>query len=307
MDIISWLESGDVVLKSLVINTLLDKKFSHENQGIIDRYLNLYNTKEKMWDGIYNPLWTSNHYTLLELKYMQINPEHPIYQEATEKLLNHLWFNKGKVNGKRYQDMCMSAMLLSLITYGKFADERIFEIIDYILTHQLADGGWNCAWDSVHNKSSKSSLHTTISVLEAFRDYEKYGYTYRLDEVKEKVVQGQGILLKRELFKNSEGISINQDMITFHYPTRYKYDCFRALEYFVSIKKPFDIRMNDAINLVKEQIIKGYINTGKQYTGKVHFKLENSNKGRFNTYRALLILKFYDSKTYNKIIANAQV
>lgn len=66
----------------------------------------------------------------------------------------------------------MSAMLLSLVCYGKIDDFRINEIVDYILGHQMNDGGWNCAWDSVHNRSVVSSVHTTISVLEAFADYE---------------------------------------------------------------------------------------------------------------------------------------
>lgn len=307
MNIIDWLESGDVTIKYLVKKHLLEQEFSHENQGYIDRYLKLYNKNEKMWSGIYSPLWTSSHYTLLELKYMEINGDHPIYQEASHHLLEHLWYHKGKVNGKRYQDMCISAMLLSIITGGRVKDEKTNEIIDYILEHQLEDGGWNCAWDSVHNKSNKSSLHTTISVLEALRDYEKNGYSYRLNETKEKIVLGHEVLLKRELFKNSAGETINQDMIIFHYPTRYKYDCFRALEYFVSIEKPFDIRMRDALDLVKKHIKKGFINSGKQYVGSVHFKLENTIKGRFNTYRALYILKFYDRSLYEEVVGKRHI
>ena len=198
--------------------------------------------------------------------------------------------------------LCMSAILLSLITYGRFQEEKVYEIVDYILAHRLNDGGWNCAWNSTHDKSDKSSLHTTISVLEAFHDYQLSDYTYRLDEIKEASLSGQEILLKRELFKKSNGEKIHHDMILFHYPTRWKYDCFRALEYFVSVDKSYDNRMNAALILLQKQIKKGYILTGKQYPGELHFKLEDGRKGRFNTFRALKILQKYDISLYNNLV-----
>lgn len=60
--------------------------------------------------------------------------------------------------------------------------------------------------------------------------------------------------------------------------------------------------MQNALNLVKEALKKGYINRGKSYPGKIHFPLESGTKGRFNTYRGLLILKYYDRPAYQEII-----
>ena len=60
---------------------------------------------------------------------------------------------------------------------------------------------------------------------------------------------------------------IHHDMISFHYPNRWKYDCFRALEYFVHIGRPYDNRMQNAVNIVKTALKKGYINKGKSYSG----------------------------------------
>lgn len=45
-------------------------------------------------------------------------------------------------------------------------------------------------------------------------------------------------------------------MTSFHYPCRWKYDCFRALEYFLQIGHPYDSRMQDALNLVKDALKK---------------------------------------------------
>jgi len=302
--IINWLLEGDTVIQHLTNKYLLDRSFDHNNGGYIAKYLDLYDVAGQKWGGgIYSPKWISSTYTLLELKYMEVHYDHPYYQDATKKVLNGLWDNHGKISKTRYQDMCMSAMLLSLVCYGKINDSRTKEIIDYILAHQMDDGGWNCAWDSVHNRSAVGSVHTTISVLEAFSDYEEYGYSYRLAEIKQQAASGQEYLLSRKLFKSLKtGEAIHSDMTSFHYPCRWKYDCFRALEYFVQIGYPYDNRMQNALNLVKAALKKGYINRGKSYSGKIHFPLESGIKGRFNTYRGLLILKHYDNDAYQEVI-----
>lgn len=304
MHMIDWLLEGDIVIRHLTSNHLLGSFFNHDDKGYIARYLDVYDPVKQEWGGsIYSNKWISSTYTLLELKYMEIHPENPCYQEAAEKVLDGLWENHGRISKNRHQDMCMSAMVLSIVCYGRFSDVRIHEIIDYILAHQMEDGGWNCAWDSVHNRSVVSSVHTTISVLEALADYEEYGYEYRLEEIKKQVVPGQEYLLSRELFKSLKtGKPIHPDMVCFHYPCRWKYDCFRALEYFAHAGHPYDRRMQDALDLIKGSLKKGYINRGKKYSGKTHFPLESGIGGRFNTYRGLFILKYYDDESYQEII-----
>ncbi|MFV0414491.1 MAG: hypothetical protein ACK5L3_14735 [Oscillospiraceae bacterium] len=299
-----WLLNGDIVIQHLANNYLLEHAFNHHNGGYIAKYLELYDVAGQEWGGsIYSRKWVSSTYTLLELKYMEIHHDNSCYQAATKKVLNGLWNNHGKISKTRYQDMCMSAMLLSLVCYGRSSDCRVNEMVDYILLHQMDDGGWNCAWDSVHNRSAVGSVHTTISVLEALADYEKYGYSYRLAEIKRQAALGQEYLLSRRLFKALKtGEVIRQDMACFHYPCRWKYDCFRALEYFAHIGHPYDIRMQDALNLAKAALKNGYIPKGKSYSGKIHFPLETGQKGRFNTYRGLLILKHYEDKAYRETI-----
>ncbi len=304
MKIVDWLLEGDIVINYLINKYLLDKDFSHNDSGYIGKYLELYDKEKKIWGGnIYHNKWISSTYTLLELKYMEISYDNIYYQEGTKKVLDGLWKNHGKINKDKYQDLCMSAMVLSLVSYGKIKDIRLNEIIDYILNHQMEDGGWNCAWDSVHNKSIVSSIHTTISVLESISDYEKNGYNYRLEELKEKQIQGEEYLLERELFKRlSDGEIIHSEIIKFHYPCRWKYDVLRALEYFTNENHPYDIRMEQGLKLIKKNIKKGYINRGNKYSGKIHFPLETTRGGRFNTFRGLKVLKKYDIDFYKNIL-----
>jgi len=46
------------------------------------------------------------------------------------------------------------------------------------------------------------------------------------------------------------------------------------------------------------------INRGTSYSGKTRFPLESGTKGRFNTYRGLLILKHYDNAAYQEVICS---
>ncbi len=300
---IDWLLKGDPVIQYLAKKYLLDEKTPYQDKGYIDRYFKLYDVKKRMWGGgIYSPKWISTHYTLLELKYMEVDPMNQIYQEAVLNLLDHLWFNKGLVAKKRYQDMCVVAMLLGMACYGQMQDERMNQMIDYILKHQFRDGGWNCEW-SREKKPKKSSLHTTISVLEALFEYEKNECDYRFDDIARAVPKAWEFILRKRLFRSVRTQEvINHDMMTFHYPTRWKYDAFRALEYFQMIKLPYDMRMQEALDLIVAQMEKGYITPGKQYSGKIHFKVEETKESRFNTLRALKIIKFYDPQSYQKII-----
>ncbi|WP_423190266.1 hypothetical protein ACO1PF_05205 [Alkalibacterium sp. f15] len=299
-NIIDWLVSGDNTIKYLTDKYLLGQQVDQDNTGYIQQYFDLFDENTNEWGGgIYSPLWISSHYTLLELKYMEATYNHPFYQRGANKLLDGLWFNRGKVSTRRFQDMCMSAMLLSIICYGRFRDERIHEIVDYILAHQMEDGGWNCAWDSTTNKSKRGSFHTTICVLEAFAEYEQCGYTYRLNEIKDEVKKGQEYLLSRKLlYSISKKKIADPDFAKFHYPTRYKYDCFRALEYFVDINYPYDERMNETLERVVAQLQNGAIRKGEKYSGKTHFKLETTKYSRFNTFRALKILKLYNPMVF---------
>ncbi|WP_048000633.1 hypothetical protein [Lactiplantibacillus herbarum] len=302
--IISWLCSGDEVLRYLTEKYLLGQKVKQRNKGYIQCYFDLFDENTSEWGGgIYSPLWTSSHYTLLELKYMEADYTHCYYQLGAQKVLDGLWFNKGKVSTSRYQDTCVSAMLVSILVYGRFDDTRINEIVDYLLAHQMTDGGWNCAWDSTTRKSKRSSFNTTICVLECFADYQKYGYDYRLKEIKNVIQRGQAYLLSRHLMYSLNTHKLaHPEFDQFFYPPRYKYDSFRALEYFVDSAISYDNRMYEALALITDQLDDGRIRTGKKHGGKTHFRLEKTKFGRFNTYRALKILKAYDYERFKRIV-----
>jgi hypothetical protein len=303
MNIISWLQRGDAVIQRLTDKYLLDQKVGYCSQGIIGRYLDLFDPKTSTWGGgYYGPKWISTHYTMLELRYMEIAPEDAIYQEGCHTILDHLWQKDARYSKRAHLDMCIVGMMLNMVCYGRLQDDRIEGMIDYILLHPFPDGGWNCTWER-KPVPKIASLHTTINVLEGLATYRASGYMYRVDEVINQENAARESLLNRQLFRaRKSGAIIHPDMKEFHYPPRWKYDCFRALEYFVDSGALYDSRMDEAIDLVEANLRKGYVNKNAQYSGRVHFQLEESRGGRFNTFRALKILKAYRPDVYHNLL-----
>lgn len=303
MKVIEWLCQGNPVIKRLTETYLLNQHIPYDDQGFIQDYLNLYDHDKHMFGGgVYSPKWISTHYTMLELKYMEIDPNHPVYQDALNTLITHEWKPKGIYHHDRHQDMCVIGMLVSLLTYGKLRDERIYDMIDYILDHIFLDGGWNCEWE--RKPAPKiSSVHTTLSVLEGLRDYEMNGYQYRIDEVKIAMLNGIECLLKRHLYKAHDTQEpIHHAMIKPSYPPRWKYDILKALEFLASVSYPDDLRLTSAINLLVKQMHGPLMLKGSQIPGKIHFPLEEGSYGRFNTLRMLKVLKHFRLPLYERII-----
>jgi hypothetical protein len=234
---------------------------------------------------------------MLELKSMEIDPRSASYQAGLRSLLDSLWGSGGGFDKRCMRDLCVAAMLLGLAAYGH-ADPAVLDgIVGRLLDHTMPDGGWNCSWDST--KTVKSSLHTTISVLEAFEDYLACGRGNRADDVRRAIPDGEEFVLKKRLFRSvSTGQVIRPDFLVAHYPPRWHYDAFRALLYFARVRRPFDERMGETLESVKQQMEKGWMAKGSQWGGLIHFPLETTRAGRFNTLRALCILRFYDPETF---------
>lgn len=306
MNVLDWLMSGDAAIRRLTSKYLLDTPAPYEETGYIQRYLALFDPKTGLWGGgVYGPKWISTHYTMLELKYMGLNPENAAYHTGLSHIIAHEWRTPEMDSPRDGLDVCVLGMVIGLAIYGRSNDIRIFEMVDYLLEHQMPDGGWNCSWDSTRRPSRKSSLHSTLTILEAFDLYLTLGYTHQSDTVKTMVTDAEAFILKKNLFRAVRtGEIINPDFIKFHYPERWKYDAFRALDYFATAGRPYDARMQEAIDLVIKGMQKGFISKGSQYSGKLHFQLETSKAGRFNTLRALKILKAYAPDVYMDLILN---
>ena len=254
--------------------------------------LDLQDSGGRWADGLYSPKFTSTHYTLQLLRRMEMLPNDQTSRGCDElisiKSISETHTDDIKLGA------CITGMGLGILANFRSHADLFDDILDFLDRRKIADGAWNCRYPRV--QTTHSSMHTTLSVLEGLtilaNNYPKY--KKRVNELR---VLANEFLLNHELFKSHRtGEIIHPQFIDISFPPRWKYNILSALDYFRSINHPYDERMSDAIELIKQREKKGFWSKGLQMTGKKFFDPDPPRKpSSFNTLRALRVLKLYDN------------
>ncbi len=300
--IIEWLLEGDVSIEFQVHHDLLDS----EQQILKDRiakegwgreFLSFRKSNGHWGQKFYQPKWISTHYTLMDLKNLCIPRGIPEIDDTINLVLIN---EKGNDGGflphgiPCVSDVCVSAMILNYSSYFGANENYLKSIVDFLLLQKMKDGGFNCF--SNRKGAVHSSLHTTISVAEGFQEYKRNGFGYRIDELIEAEQSSREFILQHRLFKSDRtGEIIDKKMLMLSYPSRWRYDILRALDYFQYAGAAYDERMEDAIEvLLKKQNKDGRWPLQARHPGITHFEMEKTGKSsRWNTLRVLRIFKHF--------------
>jgi hypothetical protein len=179
------------------------------------------------------------------------------------------------------------------VTLGTYFAQDMDGVVSRLLAEQLDDGGWNC---EAEKGSVRSSFATTINVLEGLLAHERA--TGGSAESIAARRRGEEYLLERKLLRRkSTGEVVNPAWQELSFPTRWRYDVLRALEYFRSAGAAPDARMDEAIYLLRsKQQPDGTWLLENTHPGKVHFALEDGDgrPSRWNTLRALRVLDWWE-------------
>ena len=185
---------------------------------------------------------------------------------------------------------CINGRILGLGAYFKEPNDALAK---QLVSEQLEDGGWNCEAP----KSRRSSFHTTICVLEGLLDYERAGG--KSAAVKKARKRGENYLLERGMFRSLRtGEVINKRWLRFSFPTFWRYDVLRGLDYLRNAGVKADSRMREAIEIVMERRHQnGRWPLNLLHPEFVPLEMETAvgSASRWNTLRALRVLKWYDS------------
>lgn len=298
---INWLLEGDVSIQYQTYKYLLgedkpelQKRIATEGWG--KEFLSQRLDSGDWGKSFYNPKWRSTHYTLLDLRYLEIAPDTPTIVESVQQVFEKRKGPDGGINPSRtieISDLCVNGMALVYGCYFGIAEAELHSVIDCMLSQKMDDGGFNC--EKVRPGAVHSSLHTTISALEGFREYEKSGYTYRLEEIREAVESSREFILQHRLYKSDKtGEIINSKFCMLSFPSRWFYDILRALVYFADANVPYDARMDDAVAVLRSKQRKdGFWPIQAKHAGQVHFDMESGRQpSRWNTLRALRVLEW---------------
>jgi hypothetical protein len=302
--VINWLLDGDISIQYQVYRDLLDNNRTEfqdriEREGWGQNYLSKRKSNLHWGDHFYQPKWISTHYTLLDLRNLNISPDHAAIKETINKVLN---LNKALDGGiklgpstSQYSDICVNGMLLNYASYFKSEEKMLYSIVDSILNEVLPDGGFNCR--STRSGAKHSSLHTTISVLEGLFEFQKNCIPYRKEDIKNAIELAEEFILIHQLYLSDRtGEIINKEFVKIPYPGRWRYDILRALDYFQYSGKNWDPRIKKAADIIQYKRKKdGTWMLNAPYPGQVHFSMEKAGKAsRWNTLRALRVLKHFN-------------
>ncbi len=301
--IISWLLNSDVSIQYQVHRDLLGKEINSlqkriETEGWGANFLARRSPNSYWGLGFYQPKWTSTHYTLLDLKNLQFPRNNSDISNTIIRIIDKEKNSDGGINPSgsvSKSDVCINGMFLNYASYFGAKEKSLESVVDFILSQQMTDGGFNCQLNrkgAVH-----SSLHSTLSVIEGINEYVAHNYNYRHSDLKTAEKESIEFILQHKLYQSHRtGKMINRKMIMLSHPARWRYNILRALDYFKSAGIPYDSRMDDALNILKsKQRLDQKWPVQEKHAGLTHFEMEKTGKAsRWNTLIALRVFKHFN-------------
>jgi hypothetical protein len=252
------------------------------------------------WGG--SPQWDlTTLFSLVVLKDLGLDPASPQARKMLARV-HQLVFkplgNRPFLHGET--EPCINGRILGVAAYFGEPCRSLDALAKQLLREQLEDGGWNCeALPFVPAKrppSTRSSFHTTICVLEGLLAYERAGR--KSAAVTRARRRGEKYLLERRLFRSLRtGKIIDPRWLRFAYPPFWHYDILRGLDYLCDAGVKPDRRVREAIAIVlkrRHQNGRWPLNLRHAQHLPVQMESEVGRASRWNTLRALRVLRWYD-------------
>jgi hypothetical protein len=306
----AWLLDGDISVQYAVHRDLFhaerpDLRARIATEGWGRRFLDARGDHGHWGRAFYSPKWTSSHYTLLDLRHLELPRGVPEVDDTLARILTDHRLADGGIGCRpdgRASDVCVNGMLLDYACFFGVEPELLHSVVDFVLSEQLPDGGFNCYSNSTHPRwghPSHSSVHSTLSVAEGFLQYVQQGYRYRAEDVEQAGHHAREFLLQHRLFRSHRtGEVISPRFLMLSWPHRWFFNVLRALDHFRAADALADPRLADGLAVLrKKQRKDGTWPVQARHSGETHFELETiGSASRVNTLRALRVLQAVDDR-----------
>jgi hypothetical protein len=244
------------------------------------------------WHRAGAPDWLPTLFTLQLLRATGVDRSDPAVASAVTRLQSGFRWDRefgAKPFFEGEVEPCINGGALAL---GAYFGRPAGSLAQRLAGEQLADGGWNCEAP----KSTRSSYHTTICVLEGLIEFERA--VGSAPEIAAARRRGEEYLLERGLFRRrSTGDVASPSFLEFGFPPRYEYDVLRALDYFRATGAAPDPRVADAVRVVerRQQADSRWL-LDRTHEEALAIPVAESIGGpsRWNTLRALRVLDWYE-------------
>jgi len=309
--VLDWLLDSDPSVRWQVMRDLTDapadavaaERARVATEGAGARLLALQSPDGRWGGAAWNRGWDSTMHVLTLLREMGLDPAGTEARRAVRLVREHVtWQGCGppECDGNRFfageVEPCINGQVAAS---GAWLGEDVHGLVERLIGEQLPDGGWNC---EAPGRSTRSSFNTTICVLEALLEYERFANN--APEVTIARLRGEEYLLERHLFRRkSTGEAIEHDRKggaswwRFAFPTWWHYDVLRALEHLRRAGAPPDRRVAEAIDRVAaKRDADGRWPLETQYAGRMPVEMDDGvgRPSRWNTLRALRVLRWWE-------------
>ena len=311
--VIGWLLDSDPSVRWQVMRDLIHapgeevqaERARVATEGAGARLLALQGADGRWGGAAWNRGWNSTMHVLLLLRELGLDPASGQARRAVGLVRDRVtWQGCGppECDGNPFfageAEPCINGQVGAV---GAYFGQDVRGIFDRLLAEQLPDGGWNC---EAENGSTRSSFHTTICVLEALLEHERAGAGS--PEVTEARRRGQEFLLERRLFRRRSTGEVIEDRkvrglvwTRFAFPTWWRYDVLRGLEYLRRAGVEPDDRAAEAIDLVaSKRDGDGRWHLEVRHAGPMPLEIDEGEgrPSRWNTLRALRVLNWYSAR-----------
>jgi len=243
------------------------------------------------WHRANAPDWLPTLFTAQLLRATGVDPADPGVVAAMARLADGFRWHEtlgGKPFFEGEVEPCINGGTLAL---GAYFGRPTESLARRLLGEQLDDGGWNCEAP----KSTRSSYHSTICVLEGLLEYERA--VGSAPEIAAARQRAEEYLLPRALFRRlSTGEVASPAFLKFAFPPRYCYDVLRALHYFRDAGLGPDPRVAEALSVVEgRRQPDGRWLLDDTHPEALALPLGESigEPSRWNTLRALRVLRWH--------------
>ena len=310
METVDWLLESEPAIRWQALRDLTDaspaeiaaERARVPREGLCSEIL-ARQESDGSWHRVDAPVWLPTLFTLLLLRATGVDPAEPAVESAVARLEAGLrWDNQAgfwelrstESSAKPFfegeVEPCINGGTLAL---GGYFGRPTESLARRLVGEQLEDGGWNC---EAPKRSSRSSYHTTICVLEGLLEYERA--VGSAPEIAAARRRGEEYLLARGLFRrHSTGEVANPEFLELAFPPRYHYDVLRALDYLRDADVQPDSRISDAVHLIESRRqADGRWLLERAYDEALALPFGESvgEPSRWNTLRALRVLRWYE-------------
>jgi hypothetical protein len=318
-EVVDWLLDSDPAIRWQVLRDLTNASHGEvaaerarvATEGWGARLLALQGADGRWAGATWNRGWNSTMHVLMLLRDFGLDPASEPARRALGLVRDHVtWKGAGPPEVADHPffagetEPCINGQVAAA---GAYFGQDVGDLVQRLLSEQLADGGWNC---EAENGSTHSSFNTTICVLEALIEHERTaGNGPQIAAARRR---GEKYLLERRMFhRRSTGALIAYDRKTgpggeggqpawtrFAFPTWWHYDVLRGLEYLRHAGVTPDERVTEVIELVaSKRDASGRWPLEVRYAGTMPVEIDEGvgTPSRWNTLRALRVLNWHSA------------